>query len=157
MLNRRTVLVSGVGLAAGAAVAGCSSHASGKWTAPGDAAAGNGSPGSPASAAKLTITPAADTKNVSPADAVTVAIEGGTLESVTVTAGSKTLSGSIAGDQKSWKSTGTLSYGQTYTVAVTGKDSKGTAVTQNSTFATIKPAGVAGVTFQANAMLSMKD
>src|SRR5437762_945626 len=77
MLNRRTVLVSGVGLAAGAAVAGCSSNASGKWTAPGgESGAGDG---------------------------------------------------------------------------------KGIAVTQNSTFATIKPAGVAGVTFQANPMVSLKD
>jgi lipoprotein-anchoring transpeptidase ErfK/SrfK len=157
MLNRRTVLVSGVGLAAGAAVAGCSSNASGKWAAPGGAAAGNGADGSPASSAKLTITPAANTKDVSPADTVTVAIEGGTLDSVTVAAGSKTVKGSIAGDQKTWTSSGPLSYGQTYTVAVTGKDGKGTAVTQNSTFATIKPAGVAGVTFQANPMLAMKD
>jgi lipoprotein-anchoring transpeptidase ErfK/SrfK len=160
MLNRRTVLVSGVGLAAGAAVAGCSSTASGKWTAPGGgsgAGAANGSPGAPVSTAKLTITPAADTDNVSPADQVTVAIDNGTLESVTVTAGSKTVSGDIAGDQKSWKSSGTLSYGQKYTIAVAGKDSKGTAVTHNSTFATIKPAGVAGVTFQANPMLALKD
>jgi len=159
MLNRRTVLASGVGLAAGAAVAGCSSHASGKWTAPGDTAAGNGNGanGSPASSAKLTITPAADTKDVSPADTVTVAIEGGTLESVAVTAGSKTVKGSIAGDQKSWTSSGPMSYGLTYTVAVTGKDGKGTAVNQNSTFTTIKPSGVAGVTFQANPMLGMKD
>src|ERR1051325_8388620 len=143
MLNRRTVLVSGVGLAAGAAVAGCSSNASGKWTAPGSgsgAGNGNGSAGSPVSAAKLTITPAADTSNVSPADEVTVAVENGTLESVTVTAGSKTVSGDISGDHKSWKSSGNLSYGQTYTVAVTAKDSKGTPVTQNSSFATIKPA-----------------
>jgi lipoprotein-anchoring transpeptidase ErfK/SrfK len=160
MLNRRTVLVSGVGLAAGAAVAGCTSKASGKWTAPGDgsgAGAGNGSPGAPVSAAKLTITPAADTHDVSPADEVTVAVENGMLESVTVTAGSKTVNGDLAGDQKSWKSSGTLSYGQTYNVVATAKDGKGTPVTQNSTFATIKPAGVAGVTFQANPMLSLKD
>ncbi len=159
MLNRRTVLVSTAGVAAGAAVAGCSSQASGKWTPPGGdpSAGGNGSPGQPVSTAKLTITPAADTSNVSPADSVTVTVDNGTLESVKVTAGSKTVNGSIAGDQKSWKSSGTLSYGQTYTVAVTAKDGKGTAVTQNSTFATIKPSGVAGITFQANPMASMKD
>jgi lipoprotein-anchoring transpeptidase ErfK/SrfK len=159
MLNRRTVLVSGAGLAAAAAVAGCSSQASGKWASRGGgpSAGGDGSPGQPVSTAKLTITPATDTSNVSPADPVTVAIDNGTLESVTVTAGGKTVKGSIAGDQKSWKSSGTLSYSQTYTVAVTAKDSKGAAVTQKSNFATIKPSGVAGITFQANPMASMKD
>jgi lipoprotein-anchoring transpeptidase ErfK/SrfK len=161
MLNRRTVLVTGVGLAAGAAVAGCSSAnaSSAKWQAAGttpSGSTGSGSPtGSPSPTAHVTVTPAADTKEVSPADAVTVAIESGTLQSVTVTAGSKTLAGKLAGDGKSWKSTGTMSYGQTYTVTITGADDKGVAVNQTTTFDTVKAAAVVSATFQANPMLAM--
>jgi lipoprotein-anchoring transpeptidase ErfK/SrfK len=152
MLTRRTVLTSAVGLAAGAVVAGCSSESSAKWTQAG------GSPSSsqaPESKANVTITPAADTKDVSPGDPITVAVEGGTLQKVTVTAGTKTVAGTLASDQRSWKSTGSMSYGQTYTVAVSAVDSAGTAMSKSTTFATIQAAGVAGLTFQANPMLAM--
>ncbi|WP_432841134.1 Ig-like domain-containing protein [Dactylosporangium sp. CA-092794] len=163
MLSRRKMLTGGAGIAAAAALAACSGNdSSGKstWTAGGSSAGpegGGGDGGGAATPAKLTITPAADSKDVAPTSPVTVAIEGGTLTSVTVAAGSKNLDGKLADDKHNWTSTGTLSYGQTYTVTVSGTDAGGKDVSQTSSFTTLKPASVASITFQANPMLALKN
>ncbi|MFC5008012.1 Ig-like domain-containing protein [Dactylosporangium cerinum] len=159
MLSRRKMLVTGAGVAgavvAGSVLAGCSDGA--KKT--GGAATGTtgGPGGGAAQPAKLTITPAADTKDVPPGSPVTVAIENGTLDTVTVAAGGKSVAGTLADDKHNWQSTGALAYGQTYTVTVTGVDATGTAVNQTATFTTLKPASTVSITFQANPMLALKN
>jgi hypothetical protein len=159
MLSRRKMLTAGAGITAGAALAACSDKSStGKGTWTGGASSGpGGDGGGGATPAKLTIMPAADTKDVTPTSPVTVAIENGTLDTVTVAAGGKNLDGKLADDKRTWTSTGTLSYGQTYTVTVTGVGAGGAAVNQSSTFTTLKPASVASITFQANPMLAVKN
>lgn len=158
MLSRRRMLATGAGVAAGiagaAVLTGCSDGARKTGAAAGTTGGGGGGGAQPA---KLTITPAADSKDVAPSSPVTVAIENGTLESVTVAAGTKTLAGALAEDKHNWQSTGTLAYGQTYTVTVTGADTAGTAVNQTATFTTLKPAGTVSITFQANPMLALKN
>ncbi|MGR6320195.1 Ig-like domain-containing protein [Micromonospora soli] len=104
----------------------------------------------------MTVTPAADTKKVSPLDPVVVAVEGGTLKDVSVTAGSKTVAGKVGSDDRTWQSTGKLAYGKTYTVTVSVADSTGALTQHNSSFSTVKPAGVASVTFQANALTALR-
>jgi lipoprotein-anchoring transpeptidase ErfK/SrfK len=162
MLRRRAIISTGIGLAAGAAVAGCSAAnaSSSKWMPPGSKVDANDPTGSaPASTVNFTVTPAADAKDVSPADAITVSIDNGKIESCSVTsADNKTVAGEIASDGKSWKSTGSLGYDKVYTVAVTGTDAKGAPAQHSSTFNTLKPAGgTSSITFQANPMAAMKD
>jgi lipoprotein-anchoring transpeptidase ErfK/SrfK len=158
MLSRRKMLAAGAGIAAGTTLAACSDKggkSSGTWSAGGSSGAPGGNGGA-AQAAKLTITPAADSKDVLPGSPVTVAIENGTLNTVTVAAGTKTLDGKIDDEKHNWTSSGTLSYGQTYTVTVAGVDGAGTAVNQTATFTTLKPTSTVSTTFQANPMLALK-
>jgi lipoprotein-anchoring transpeptidase ErfK/SrfK len=161
MLSRRKMLAAGAGVAAAATLAACNDNSSsGKaaWANGGASpGAGGGAGGGGGVPAKLTITPAADTKDVPPTSQVTVAIDNGTLNTVTVAAGGKNLDGKLSEDKKSWTSSGTLSYGQTYTVTVAGADGGGKDVSQSSTFTTLKPTAVAGVTFQANPMAALKN
>jgi lipoprotein-anchoring transpeptidase ErfK/SrfK len=156
MVQRRTVILGAVGTAAGLTVAGCSaaSHASkGTDAAPNLAAGSWHAP--TATPISLTVTPKAGTDDVSPTDLVTVAVEGGKLQSVSVAAGSKSLSGAVQSDG-TWSSTGTLAYGKTYKVTASILDSTGAKVEKTSTFTTLKPSHVAGITFQANGMSSLK-
>jgi lipoprotein-anchoring transpeptidase ErfK/SrfK len=155
MVRRRNVLLGALGAAGLVAADGCSSaslaggHAKtqgGSWQTPPPAAA-------PIS---LTVTPAAGAAKVSPADPVTVAVEGGKLQAVTVVAGAKKVAGTVGDDGVSWKSTGSLAYGTTYKVTASVLDSLGATVEKTSTFTTVKPRSVAGVTFQANGMGVLK-
>jgi lipoprotein-anchoring transpeptidase ErfK/SrfK len=165
MIHRRRVIIGALGATAGLTAAGCSSpsHASGGAGATGDQVAGNwqtpssGAPSGPAAPpVQLTVTPATGSADVSPTAPVTVAVEGGKLKSVTVTAGKKTVSGSVQADGVSWRSTGTLSYDTTYQVTASVVDAAGTEAKKTSTFSTLKPKAVAGITFQANGMGTLK-
>jgi lipoprotein-anchoring transpeptidase ErfK/SrfK len=156
MIQRRKVILGALGAAAGLTAAGCSSpsHAkSGAKAAP-DLAAGSWHTPS-ATPISLTVSPKAGA-HVSPADEVAVSVEGGTLKSVTVVSGSKSVSGAVQSDGASWRSTGTLAYGKTYKVTASILDSTGAPVEKTSTFTTLKPSHVAGVTFQANGLNSLK-
>jgi Bacterial Ig domain len=149
MIRRRAVMVGGIGAAAGVAIAACGSSDDAKpqtaWSEGGtdEPAAAESSP---ASQVDLTITPAASVKNVSPRERVVVTVTGGTLQKVTVTAGGKAVAGSLDTDQTTWRSTGNLSYGKTYAVAVTAVDSNGVATQKTSSFSTVKPSSTAAVT-----------
>jgi lipoprotein-anchoring transpeptidase ErfK/SrfK len=160
MIRRRAVMVGGIGAAAGVAIAACGSSDDAKpqtaWSEGGtdEPAAAESSP---ASQVDLTITPAASVKNVSPRERVVVTVTGGTLQKVTVTAGGKAVAGSLDTDQTTWRSTGNLSYGKTYAVAVTAVDSNGVATQKTSSFSTVKPSSTAAVTFQASALASLRD
>ncbi|MER7283269.1 Ig-like domain-containing protein [Dactylosporangium sp. NPDC000244] len=160
MWSRRKMLAAGAGVAAAAALAACNDGNKGKaaWTgggaSPGTDAGGGGGGGAPAT---LTITPAADTKDVSPTSQVTVAIDNGTLSTVTVAAGNKNLDGKLSEDKKSWTSSGALAYGQTYTVTAAGAGADGKDVSQTASFTTLQPKAVANITFQANPMAALKN
>lgn len=150
MLSRRQVISGAVGIAAGTVAAGCTSSASAgaKWGEPGS------SIGPTPSAPPLTVTfaPAENASGVVPGQPVTVTTDSGTLQSVTVAAGSASVAGTLDPGGKSWKSTGDLAYGQSYTITAVVLDASGASVQKTSTFTTFKPAQTAGVTFQANAM-----
>ncbi|MFG2039736.1 Ig-like domain-containing protein [Dactylosporangium sp. NPDC048998] len=160
MLSRRKMLTAGAGVAAVAALAACDNGNKGEntWTSTGSTSgADGGGGGGGGTPAKVTITPAADSKDVTPTSQVTVAIENGTLNTVTVAADGKNLDGKLADDKSNWTSTGTLAYGQTYTVTVAGVDAGGKDVSETSSFTTLKPSAVASITFQANPMLALKN
>src|SRR5205823_4199705 len=94
---------------------------------------------------------AAGAANVSPAKPVVVAVSGGKLQSVTVTAGKDKVSGAVQSDG-TWKSTDDLAYGKTYRVTASILDGAGAPVEKTSSFTTVKPHTVAHTTFQANGM-----
>ncbi|MBN1171201.1 MAG: L,D-transpeptidase family protein, partial [Micromonosporaceae bacterium] len=146
MARRRTLLTAGFGLAAGFVTTACDGSDA-RWVAPS---------ASPTSAARLTVTPAADAKDVSPAGPVVIVVESGTLQSVAVTTGTKTVAGSFDSEQRTWRSTGALAYNKTYSVTVTAVDAAGLALAHTSSFTTVKPTATAGVTFQANSFLVLK-
>ncbi|MCW3814014.1 Ig-like domain-containing protein [Micromonospora sp. DR5-3] len=152
MISRRKLIATGLGVTAGLVTAGCSqkSPSSAAWSQPGPAAAN-----APAPKVRVTVTPAADATKVSPLEHVVVAAEGGTIKGVSVATGGKSVAGKL-GDDQIWRSTGKLAYGKTYTVTVTAADSAGTVTEHRCTFSTVKPSGVAGVTFQANALTALR-
>jgi len=155
MVQRRKVILGAVGAAAGLAVAGCGGKGSkgalnpvaGSWHS---AAAPSAAP------ITLTVSPAAGKADVSPADDVTVSVDGGKLQSVSVVSGSKKLGGAVADDGVTWRSTGSMAYGATYKVTASILDSTGAQVQKTSSFTTLKPKSVAGITFQANGLASLK-
>ena len=153
MVQRRTVILSTLGAAAGLATAGCStpSQAHGGVRAVDNASAG-GSESPSGTPIRLTVSPAAGAAGVSPEKPVVVSVEGGKLQSVTVAAGGKAIDGAVRPGGVTWRSTGTLAYGKTYTVTASMLDSTGAPVKKTSTFTTLKPRAVAAITFQANAL-----
>jgi lipoprotein-anchoring transpeptidase ErfK/SrfK len=90
-------------------------------------------------------------------EAVTVTVDRGTLHSVTVTAGSQVVAGTLEALQRTWRSTGPLAYGQTYRVDAAVVDEHGTRSAQTSRFSTVKPKAVAAITFRANALHGLKN
>ena len=157
MVSRRTMLATGAGITTGLITAGCSTGSNAKWAPAGSDMSEAGKPdASPKSAVHLTVAPAADAKGVSPVEPVVISAEGGTLQTVAVATGTKTLAGAIDSDQRSWRSTAPLEYGKTYTVTIAAVDTAGVQAQQTCTFETIKPAATASVAFQANALLALK-
>ncbi|HKD98429.1 MAG TPA: Ig-like domain-containing protein [Micromonosporaceae bacterium] len=134
----------------------CSSPASGSWSnnAPGQTLPGGSGPSS--AAGNVTLVPAANAKDVSPGDPVTVNTTGDvTVTSVTLTAGSATVAGDIATDGHSWTSTGALKYDTKYTLTVQTNGLSNNTTT--STFTTLKPTRTIRATFAANPFMILKD
>jgi lipoprotein-anchoring transpeptidase ErfK/SrfK len=148
MISRRKAIATAAGVAAGATLAGCGSSRKAAWRQPGASA----SPSPSLVAVAFTVTPAADATDVTPNSQVVVAVTGGTLQTVNVVAGGKTVAGTLDPDGRTWRSTDPLGYGLTYTVTASAADGKGTPVQKTSNFTTLKPASTASITFQANAM-----
>jgi lipoprotein-anchoring transpeptidase ErfK/SrfK len=159
MPSRRQMITGAVGAAAGAALAGCTSAADAdrktRWGQPGSSLGPGGVPTTVP--VTVTFTPAADASNVSPTDPVVVSATGGTIRSVTVAAGGPTVAGTLDTDQHTWRSTGELAYGQTYTITATVADATGATADKTSTFSTVKPANTTSVAFQANSLAMLKD
>ena len=159
MIQRRKVILGTLGATAVVAAAGgsASNRASASTTVTAGSVASGGQPAATPAAVpvRLSVTPAAAAKGVSPGKPVVVTAEGGTLQSVTVTAGKETVSGAVQTDG-SWQSTEDLAYGATYKVTASAVDSLGATVTKTSTFTTLKPHSLAKITFQANGLNSLK-
>src|SRR2546430_6980854 len=158
MLSRRQMITGAVGVAAGSVAAGCTSGAganpSARWGDPGSSLAPGGTPST--SPVRVAFTPAGDATNVSPTDKVVISATGGTIRSCTVSAGGKTVEGTLETDQRTWRSTGDLAYGQTYTVTASVADPSGATSDKTCTFSTVKPGSTTSVAFQANSMQSLK-
>jgi lipoprotein-anchoring transpeptidase ErfK/SrfK len=88
----------------------------------------------------LVLSPAASATDVSPADAVTVAVTGGTLETVTLTnADGKTVKGEFDSDMHNWKNTEPLGYNKGYTLNAVGVGPAGKKTEESRSFTTVKP------------------
>lgn len=86
MISRRKLIATGLGVTAGLVTAGCSPKTSSNasWSQPGLAAEDP-----PVAEVRVTVTPGADATKVSPTEPVVVAVEGGTLKDVSVSAGAR--------------------------------------------------------------------
>ncbi len=159
MASRRQVITGALGAAAGSALAGCTSaagvHPQARWGEPGSTYTPGGVP-STVHPVTVTFTPAAAASNVSPTDPVVVSAAGGTLKAVTVAAGGATVAGALGTDQHTWRSTGALAYGQTYTITATVADASGATADKTSTFSTVKPSTTTSVAFQANSLAVLR-
>ena len=85
------------------------------------------------------ITPADGSHDARPSDGISVTAVAGTLTNVTVSTSGDAVSGSLAGDGKSWHSRGHLGVSQSYTVTVTGTAPSGEKIVKTSTFRTLTP------------------
>jgi lipoprotein-anchoring transpeptidase ErfK/SrfK len=158
MIRRRKVILGALGATAAIAAAGgsASSSASASTTVASGPVASNRRLATPTAVpVRLSVSPAAAAKGVSPAKPVVVTAEGGTLLSVTVTTGKEKVSGAMQSDG-TWRSTEDLAYGHTYKVIASALDTLGAKVEKTSTFSTLKPHSLAKITFQANALNSLK-
>jgi lipoprotein-anchoring transpeptidase ErfK/SrfK len=130
----------------------------------GDRAAGGTNSSSPsasgssnAAAGTLVITPAAGSAGVAPNAPVTVTATGGaSVTSVTVSAGSKTIKGTLSSDGKTWTSTTPLKFDTTYTVRASGTNVSH-ATTETTSFTTVKPDRTVTPHLIANALLALND
>lgn len=157
MIQRRKVIIGAMGVAAAATAAGCSATGkttTGESTTWVDPVANIEKATVPP--VRVRVTPGTGSTGVSPLERIIVAVADGTLGSVTVTAGKAKVAGAVR-DDGTWRSAEDLAYGKKYTVTVTATDSAGAATTEKTTFTTLKPENVARVTFQANAMLALKE
>jgi hypothetical protein len=101
--------------------------------------------GPPASAARLTLTPADGSTNVKPGRPAAVQVSRGTIDDVILTQGFDPVSGRFNAAHTTWHTTWALRPGREYTLIATAIDAKQRAVTRSITFRTLRPAH----TFQA--------
>ena len=134
-----------IGLLATACSSG--SHSSGPTVSPAQsraeasaAAAASARAHAAALARDVKITPVDGSHDASPSDGITVTAVAGQLTNVTVRTSGDAVSGSLAGDGKSWHSTGYLDISQSYTVTATGTAPSGEKITKTSAFRTMTPA-----------------
>ncbi|GLY66139.1 hypothetical protein Atai01_27580 [Amycolatopsis taiwanensis] len=124
-------------LVAALALSACTSGGSGGNT---------GGPQSPSveapAAVSLSITPAADAKDVNPAAPIVVKADKGTLTDVTVTntAKNKPVAGSFSADKTTWTTSEPLGYGSTYSITAKGVDNAGKTAEQQGKITTLNPA-----------------
>jgi len=92
--------------------------------------------------AVITATPAAGT-SVSPVQPVTVAVTDGKLTSVKLlNPEGKAVTGALAADGTSWKSTEELGYSKTYSLSAVAVDADGKPTTKKTHFTTLTPANM---------------
>jgi lipoprotein-anchoring transpeptidase ErfK/SrfK len=116
--------------------AGCQATTSGGQTPP---TKGGTSNDPPASAARLTITPARGSKDTDPSAGISVKVSDGTLTKVTAQADGKPVEGTKSHGGASWHSEWALETNTRYTVQATATDAEGLSVTKKNTFKTLDP------------------
>ncbi|WP_111765997.1 L,D-transpeptidase [Nakamurella deserti] len=95
-------------------------------------------------AAQVTATPALGTDELSPTDAMSVAVTGGTLSELTLTnPDGKVVAGELNADRTSWTLGEELGYGKTYTLAGSATNAAGAATPISGTWTTVDPADTA--------------
>jgi lipoprotein-anchoring transpeptidase ErfK/SrfK len=143
-------------------LAGCTASGSAHFQGSGGSGTNAGAavtspPADPSSApGALTVTPAANSKNVAPNAPITVATTAGaTVTSVTVTSGSSTIKGTLAADGKTWTSSTALKFNTKYTVKVSGANLANGQSGSTSTFTTVKPTKTVSPHLIANALQAL--
>ncbi|NUP35108.1 MAG: L,D-transpeptidase, partial [Streptomycetaceae bacterium] len=139
-MRRARVAVAAVAAALAVLTAGCDSGGgkakSADATASPGALQGSGAGSAAVPAATVAITPA-DGGKVALGQPVSVAVTGGKVGSVTVTADDgSTVAGAADADPARWRTTGALHIGTHYTDVATGVDASGHEVRQTSAFTT---------------------
>ncbi|WP_107451701.1 L,D-transpeptidase, partial [Actinacidiphila rubida] len=136
-------------LAAALPATACGGHGAAAGRDPGSAPATTATAG-----AHVTVSPAAERKDVAPGAPVRVGVTGGTLAAVTVTPDGKAsdgvtpveVTGALDAARHTWTSDRTMTPGTAYTVEVTAEDGAGHRTRTTSTFTTAAAALVNGVT-----------
>jgi lipoprotein-anchoring transpeptidase ErfK/SrfK len=117
--------------------AGCSGGGA-QWNTPGGAPGGGTS--APPGESAFAVNPAADAKNVSPADPVSVSITNGVLNDVLLTnAQNKQVKGEFSADKSSWTTTEELGYDKKYTLKASGNGLDGKTYEDTRSFTTVRP------------------
>ena len=102
--------------------------------------AGPAAPDAPRVPAALAFTPAPGATGVAPNGPATVAVTGGTLTDVTLTAvGGEPVAGELTADRTTWTSTDPLAYDASYTWSGTATGADGAPVPVAGTFSTVAP------------------
>ncbi|OBI98870.1 hypothetical protein A5660_04110 [Mycobacterium alsense] len=109
-------------------------------------------------AARITITPSPDARDVDPVAPVMVKADAGTLSDVRMAnEGGKPVEGVMTPDNTVWKPTVPLGYGRTYTLTVTSRGPNGVAATQVSSFSTLRPSNQTKVSFTTTAEAALRE
>ena len=108
--------------------------------------------------AQVTITPGPNAHDVDPIAHVMVKADTGTLTEVRmVNDGGKPVDGVMTPDNTVWKPTVPLGYGRTYKLRVISRGPNGVASTQESSFATLRPANQTKVSFTTTSEAALRD
>ncbi len=91
-------------------------------------------------ASELKITPSDGSRDVNPAQGITVTATQGKVTNVTVRTSGDPVTGALFSGGKTWRSTWTLGAAQSYTVVATGVNGSGQKISTTSTFRTLTPA-----------------
>ncbi len=91
-------------------------------------------------ASELKITPSDGSRDVNPAQGITVTATQGKVTNVTVRTSGGPVTGALSSGGKIWRSTWTLGAAQSYTVVATGVNGSGQEISTTSTFRTLTPA-----------------
>jgi lipoprotein-anchoring transpeptidase ErfK/SrfK len=133
-------LVTALGLTA------CSSDSGGEARPSGEGGESPSAQAAPKPAAKITLTPAAGTRQVSPVTPISVKVADGTIEALTLTnpTGKKVI-GKLSPDRTTWTVGEPLGFGKTYTWAGTALGADGERRRIAGAFTTVTPNGTNGV------------
>lgn len=134
------------GLVAVLGLTACSSDTAGEAREPGGGGESPSAQAAPKPAAKITLTPAAGARDVSPVTPISVKVTDGTIEALTLTNPTgKKVKGALSADRTTWTVGEPLGYGKTYTWAGTALGADGEQRRIAGAFTTATPNGTNGV------------
>ena len=137
--RRGGIAAAALGGAVGLLIAGCQSGtapAAGQSAGPGAGATNSPSAGG----MRLSITPASGSRHVRPGQGITVTAAGGKISAVTVHTAGEPVTGALNAARTQWRSKWALTPSVRYTVTAKAVSDSGQAVTQRSSFRTLRPA-----------------